>query len=349
MIETTTGNLLTADVDALVNTVNCVGVMGKGIALQFKQAFPAMFKEYSALAKAGEIRPGMMHVYETGNIVGPRLIINFPTKRHWKARSRMEDVQAGLDALVETIAQFGIRSIAIPPLGCGNGGLNWADVKPLIEEAAGRMEAGVRVVLFEPAGEPVGAARVASPEPPRLTPAKSVLIALINQYRLIDFSLTLVEVQKLAYFLQVAGEDLRLNFKAAQYGPYAHNLNHVLRALEGHYLEGAISSAPDTEVKLRPGSAEAAAATIAQDARASERLNRVSRLIEGFETPYSMELLATVHWTMKYSPEAVADGKECVRRVHEWGARKRRIMKAEHIEIARQRLLEESWTREASA
>lgn len=132
MITEAHGNLLEADVDALVNTVNTVGIMGKGIALQFRQAYPEMFKDYSRAAKRREVALGTMHVWPTGLMTGPRFIINFPTKGHWRSSSKFGDIDRGLDDLVRVVQEHGIRSIAIPPLGCGNGGLAWSDVEPLI-------------------------------------------------------------------------------------------------------------------------------------------------------------------------------------------------------------------------
>jgi len=149
MVELGHGDLLQADAEALVNTVNCVGVMGKGIALQFKQAFPENFRRYTQACAAGEVKPGQMFMVDTGIPGRHRYIVNFPTKRHWRNGSRLEDIESGLRALVEEVQQRDIRSIAIPPLGCGNGGLRWADVKPRIEAAFAEL-AHVRVVLFEP-------------------------------------------------------------------------------------------------------------------------------------------------------------------------------------------------------
>ena len=122
MIEYKRGDILAEDAEALVNTVNTVGVMGGGIALQFKKAFPANFKAYAATCKRGDVQPGRMFVFETGQLTNPRYIINFPTKRHWRGKSRMEDIDAGLEALVKEVRDRGIRSIAIPPLGSGLGG-----------------------------------------------------------------------------------------------------------------------------------------------------------------------------------------------------------------------------------
>lgn len=147
------GNLLEADVDALVNTVNTVGVMGKGIALQFKNAFPANFKAYEQACKRDAVALGTMFVFDNGQLTRPRWIVNFPTKGHWRSRSRLEDVEAGLEDLRSVITELGITSIAIPPLGCGNGGLDWNIVRPLIEDTLQGL-AQAEVYLFAPAGTP---------------------------------------------------------------------------------------------------------------------------------------------------------------------------------------------------
>jgi len=151
MVEITRGNLLTADAEALVNTVNCVGYMGKGIALQFKKAFPENFTAYQKACRAGLVQPGKMFTFETGSMLRPRYIINFPTKRHWRGKSRYEDIEAGLRTLVSDVKRLRIRSIAVPPLGCGLGGLDWKKVRPMIEAAFAEVP-DVRVMLFEPGG-----------------------------------------------------------------------------------------------------------------------------------------------------------------------------------------------------
>jgi O-acetyl-ADP-ribose deacetylase (regulator of RNase III) len=143
------GNLLDADVEGLVNTVNTVGVMGKGLALQFKRRFPSNFEVYAEACKRGEVQVGRMLVMETAQVMGPRFIINFPTKKHWQDPSRLEYVRAGLVALVSEVRTRGIRSIAVPPLGCGNGGLAWSEVRPLIDRAVTQLPE-VRVLVFAP-------------------------------------------------------------------------------------------------------------------------------------------------------------------------------------------------------
>lgn len=146
----THGDLLEADVEVLVNAVNCVEVMGKGIALQFKQKFPAdYFKTYKNACRNGDLRIGKVQVYSLGSEIIPRFIINFPTKNHWREKSRIEDIESGLQSLAEAINFYEIKSIAMPALGCGLGGLDYQDVKPLIEKAFLSLP-NVEVVLFLP-------------------------------------------------------------------------------------------------------------------------------------------------------------------------------------------------------
>lgn len=149
MIVVTRADILTANVEAIVNPVNCVGVMGKGVALEFKKAYPANFALYKAACERGDMKPGTVYTVLTGKRVNPRYIINLPTKRHWRDNSRMDDIDSGLIDLVKTVNDFAIKSIAIPALGCGNGGLRWADVRPRIERAFADVT-GVDVYILEP-------------------------------------------------------------------------------------------------------------------------------------------------------------------------------------------------------
>ena len=161
MIEFKQGDILQANAEALVNTVNCVGVMGRGIALQFKDAFPDNFKAYAIACKRQELQPGKMFVFERRQLRNPKFIINFPTKRHWRGQSRLGDIEAGLQSLVMEIRERGIKSIAIPPLGSGLGGLDWGQVRPRIEKALAPLE-DVSVIIFEPLQEARDVRKVAS-------------------------------------------------------------------------------------------------------------------------------------------------------------------------------------------
>lgn len=250
------GNILAENAEALVNSVNCVGIMGRGIALQFKMAFSENFEAYKAACKRGEVQPGRMFVFATGQLTNPRYIINFPTKRHWRDKSRLSDIEAGLTDLVAEIKARKIRSVAIPPLDSGLGGLDWSDVRCRIEAAAHGIP-NVRVVLFEPRGAPEARAMPRSREVPAMTPGRAALVGLIERYLggLMDPFVSLLEVHKLLYFMQEAGAPLKLQFKKALYGPYAENLRHVLTAIEGHLISGYGDGgdAPDKQLELVPG------------------------------------------------------------------------------------------------
>lgn len=347
MIELIRGNLLEAPVEALVNTVNCVGYMGKGIALQFKQAFPVNFKAYEIACHAGDMVPGKMLIHDNGGLINPRYIINFPTKRHWKGKSRIEDIESGLKALVADVKRLGILSIAVPPLGCGLGGLEWRVVRPMIEQTFAAMP-DVQVLLFEPTGAPEAKAMLVRTERPRMTPARALFIKLMDAYSALDYSRTLLEVQKLAYFLQEAGEPLRLKYEAGHYGPYATNLNKVLEMMEGHFIRGyGDSQRPEAEIELLPGAIEEASAFLVDKRDSVARLEQVADLIEGFETPYGMELLASVHWVARYGgPQGEAPATNvdtAVEVVHAWNPRKQNIFKPDHIRAAWAQLTQKGW------
>jgi O-acetyl-ADP-ribose deacetylase (regulator of RNase III) len=249
------GNLLEDEAEALVNTVNCVGVMGKGIALQFKQAYPEMFSEYEKACRRKEVQPGKMHVVCTKSLLNPKYIINFPTKRHWKNKSRMEDIELGLADLIKVIKELNIKSIALPPLGCGNGGLRWDEVRPKIEAAFEHLKE-VEVHLYEPAGSPNPDQIKIRTKPPKMTRSRALLLMLMNDYSIPGYKLSLLEVQKLAYFLQVVGEPMRLRFEKGKYGPYADNLNHVLLRLDGHFIRGFGDRNRDAEIYLLPNAVQ---------------------------------------------------------------------------------------------
>ncbi len=344
MIEITTGNILAAGTDALVNTVNCVGIMGRGIALQFKNAYPANFKVYEAACKRQEVQPGRMFIHETGKF-SPRFIINFPTKRHWRGKSRIEDVESGLVDLVAQIRRLGIRSIAIPPLGAGLGGLNWADVRPRIEAALAELP-DLTVKLYEPGGAPVADRMSKSTDVPKMTAGRAALVGLVQQYLggLLDPLVTLIEVHKLMYFLQEAGQPLRLAYVKASYGPYAENLRHVLSKIEGHFVAGYADGGdePTKQLTIVAGAADEATAFLKTDLEALERFDRVAGLVDGFETPFGLELLSTVHWVM--TREQASAPAEVVKAVHGWNTRKG-IFSERQIGIAMDTLHSKGWLR----
>lgn len=347
MIQISQGNLLQAHVDALVNTVNTEGVMGKGIALQFKQAFPGMFRAYTDACKSNQVRLGEMDVYDRGGLAdGPRWIINFPTKGHWKSRSRLADIDAGLVDLRATILRLGIQSIAIPPLGCGHGGLDWADVRPRIENEFAKLP-DVKVLLFAPTGAPLPAEMPNHTDRPKMTTGRAALVALMSRYLegLLDPFVSLLEVHKLMYFMQEAGQDLRLDYTAGRYGPYAGNLRHVLIKLDGHFISGYGDGEdkPSKPIELVDGSVTEAQDFLEAHADAKERMARVAALIEGFEDPYGMELLSSVHWVMCRTIAARESADEAIAAVHAWNEHKRVTLKREHLKTAWHRLKQSRW------
>lgn len=343
MLETGTGDLLRADVDALVNTVNTEGVMGKGIALQFKQAFPDNYKAYRRACDRGEVRPGKMFVVDQGGIGSrPRYIINFPTKRHWRSKSKMEDIVAGLVDLVRVIRELQIQSLALPPLGCGNGGLNWSDVEPRIREALNPLE-DVRIILFPPMGAPApGAMRIGTSRP-GMTTGRASLLALMAQYGEPGTTLTKLEVQKLAYFLQAAGETLKLDFRRHLFGPYSENLNHALQRLEGHFIRGYGDRSGVAEIVVLHDAVTEARRFLEDKPDQRDRIRRVAELFYGLESPYGAELLATVHWVARENPHLAEDATAILSQVSNWSDRKRRLFNERHILIAWNKLRDQRW------
>lgn len=345
MVEFKTGDILSEDADALVNTVNCVGVMGRGVALQFKNAFPDNFKAYAEACKRREVQPGRMFVFETGRLTNPRCIINFPTKRHWRGRSRMEDIDAGLQALQAVIRDRAIRSVALPPLGSGLGGLDWREVRPRIE-AALRVFADVRIVVFEPTGERETGRATKARAAPKMTPGRAALVGLMDRYvrALLDPFVTLLEAHKLMYFMKVSGEPAldRLRVVKGPYGPYAENLTHVLREIEGYFLSGYRDGgdAPDKDLELVPGAAADAHRFLGKHPDTRARFERVADLVTGFESSFGLELLSTVHWVL--ARECRGNLDDAVSRVHAWNDRKKQFS-VRQIGLAAEVLATKGW------
>jgi len=343
MIEYKTGDILQADAEALVNTVNCVGVMGRGVALQFKNAYPANFKAYAAACARAEVQPGRLFIFETGQFTNPKYIINFPTKRHWRGKSRIEDIDTGLKALGNEIRIRRIRSIAVPPLGSGLGGLDWRDVRRRVESALGNLD-GVHVLVFEPYAAPEAEVMTRPAEVPRMTAGRAALIVLMYRYLggLMDPFVTLLEVHKLMYFMQEAGQPLQLKFSKGLYGPYAENLRHVLNRIEGHFISGYADGgdAPDKQLELVPGAVADAEMFLKDHAATRAVFDRVADLVEGFETPFGLELLSTVHWVAAH--EGAGSPEAAVASTYAWNDRKKQFLR-QQIELALDRLAKKGW------
>ncbi len=347
----TQGNLLDAPVEALVNTINTVGVMGKGIALMFKEKFPENFAAYAEACKAGEVQVGKMLVIPGVELNGPRWIINFPTKKDWRQPSRLEWVREGLAALREVIVEKEIRSIALPPLGCGNGGLDWAEVRPLIEQGLADLE-GVQIVVYEPTAKYQNVAKRKGVE--KLTPARALIAEMIRRYWVLGIECTLLEAQKLAWFLErtiqrVGLKDpLDLRFTADRYGPYANRLTHLLNGLDGSYLhcDKRIADAGPFDTIWFEDSRRQKLDLYLKSPEARQyapALEATDDLIDGFQSPLGMEALATVDWLV--AREQVEPTLAAIKTgIRNWPAgpsharRKERLFNDRLLELALERL-----------
>lgn len=288
------GDLFTDTSEALVNTVNCVGVMGKGVALEFKKRWPQNYKIYKKLCDAKELRPGKLFIYENKDLLStnePKFLVNFPTKDHWRAKSKIEYISAGLDALVEAIKEYSINSIALPPLGCGNGGLDWETVKPLMVEKLSVLN-DVDINIYGP--------HFSEDEPEhinsglRMTYERAILIKAVGDLeKHFDGAIDRLSLQKIAYLLQALGLKLNIDFSKNLYGPYSDRLKIAFIALDKNKIISGYQN-PERETHVTP-SAYAEAEEFLKD-KGEFLIEKLSSLIEGYESPYGLELLTTVHW-----------------------------------------------------
>lgn len=292
------GNLLNDSAEALVNTVNCVGVMGKGIALEFKNRWPENYKYYKSSCQRKELHPGSMLVWENNSLIAdnePRLIVNFPTKKHWRNDSKIEYIKDGLDDLKKIIIEFKIKSIAIPPLGCGNGGLNWFEVKPLIVEKLEGIQ-GLDIRIYQPpTQEDIG--------PPeqnnssiRMTYERALLIKAISIGELHFLGeIDRLSLHKIAYLLQLLGVNLNVQFVRNLWGPYSEKMKLVFKRLEE--LKVISKTKFDSECIFVTRSGYAAADDYILNNNLDESvIDRLVELISGYENPYGLELLANIHF-----------------------------------------------------
>ncbi|WP_341809477.1 macro domain-containing protein [Xanthomonas oryzae pv. oryzicola] len=348
MITFTQGNLLESGAEALVNTVNTVGVMGKGIALMFKERFKENFLRYAAACKDNQVRIGKIFVTEVNELDGPRWIINFPTKQHWRGDSRIEWITEGLQDLHLFLIENKVKSIAIPPLGAGNGGLDWADVRPLIEEVLAGLDTDI--LVFEPTLKYQNVAKRSGVE--KLTPARALIAELVRRYWVLGMECSLLEIQKLAWFLERNIEraglpELDLRFSAHKYGPYADRLRHLLNGLDGSYLhcDKRISDADPLDVIWFDDNRKSFVQTYLKSEAKQyiPALEATAALIDGFESPFGMELLATVDWLIVQEgiSAQVADVREGIRHWpggQDAAARKDRLFDDRALGIALKRL-----------
>ena len=342
MIESASGDILKADVDALVNPVNCEGETGRGLALQFKIRFPENFDAYYEACRNQEVRLGEMLVHDYGSRHRPRYIINFPIKNHWRDQTTIESVEAGLADLAKVVEDRSIMSLAMPPIGCGPGGLDWKEVRPILEKRLDRPDRSFIIYGF--AAPPIQKAPSRPAEAPTMTRGRAALVHLMSRYvRSIDDNhVTLPELHMLLYLLQEAGEQLRLEFNKGSASPYARNLRPVLNAIDGYYLSGYIGGPdrPNKELVLIPSIEPVAAEFLKDEANTLKRIERVLALVEGFPPHSGLELLTSTHWiATREQPHAMED---LVRRTYGWN-RQKRAFAPEAIASAVNRLVERGW------
>jgi O-acetyl-ADP-ribose deacetylase (regulator of RNase III) len=255
----------------------------------------------------------------------------------------MEDIEAGLADLVDVIRERNITSVAVPPLGSGLGGLDWHEVRNRVENALNNLPE-VRILVFEPVGAPQGNVMAHAKEVPVMTASRAALVGLMRRYLagLLDPFVTLLEVHKLMYFLQESGEELRLKYSKAPYGPYANNLRHVLNAIEGYFISGYADGGdkPGKELQLVPGAIKDAELELQKHPDTRERFERVADLVNGFESSFGLELLATVHWVVKR--EKAETLEKVIRRTYAWNAHKKRFSERQ-IRIAVSVLTQKGW------
>lgn len=340
------GNLLSSDAEALVNTVNTVGVMGKGIALQFKEEYPDNYKAYTAAVKRNEVAPGKLLVVKEHSSNGDKIIINFPTKTEWRQKSKYEYIELGLQELVRVINAYHIKSIAIPPLGCGNGGLDWVKVKAMIVKHLA-LFSSVDIQIYEPNNEVRMILKTKeSKKEAKLTAPRAMLLYAMFYYESLGEMSSLFVANKLAYFLKRLGEKSlgKLKFEASHYGPYSVQVEHMLYEINGRYLKGLeqMNAKAFEPLELQYDRMKEVSEFVKNELSHEQktRMKNLIKLIDGFQSAFSLEILSTVDFIRSKKPMITEE--EVVKTVHGWSERKQSMFPKEHVAIAMKKLNEYS-------
>ncbi|QJD96390.1 macro domain-containing protein [Mucilaginibacter robiniae] len=302
MITYTQGNLLDAQAEALVNAVNTVGVMGKGIALQFRHQFPENYKAYKDAVDQGELTTGKVQVVPIAGMGKIKYIVNFPTKQHWRSPSKILWIKEGLADLCAQIINYHISSIALPALGCGNGGLDWAVVKPIMEQYLSNLNADI--IIYEPtAFVQETAKKETKMATPKLAPAKAMFLCLLYQYQESGKPVTEAVATALGYFLQRFGEtQLKFKFTKDAQSLRSNEVSFLLYSLNETYLEGyeQVANNPAAKLELRASAQQEVEQQISNTLLAEEkqRLHQVTALIQPVKTNEGLLLLALVDYLM---------------------------------------------------
>jgi O-acetyl-ADP-ribose deacetylase (regulator of RNase III) len=336
------GNLLDAPTQALVNTVNTVGVMGKGIALQFKQTFPINYKKYLEACKNQSLVTGQLLLVREQSLTGEKIIVNFPTKTDWRLQSEYAYIESGLIALVQAIKDNSIKSIAIPPLGCGNGGLDWSKVKILLEKYLGGLDT-VEILIYEPdEGIKQLLKEKSNFKDIKLTPARAMLLYALFRYENEGEMCNMFVANKLAYFLQRLGEPTlnKLKFEASHFGPFAPQVEHLLHAINGKFIKGleqkSVKAFETLDLQYEEWPQLKNYINQELSAEQTQRLQALTELTQGFQSALSLEILATVDFVQKDQPGIDLNG--IIEAISSWSSRKQHLFKEEYIRIAYQHL-----------
>ena len=325
MIQFKIGNLLDSNAQALVNTVNTDGIMGKGIALQFKNQFPNNYKEYVKACKEGFISIGKLFVFEEDTLLnGKKLIINFPTKTTWRKPSEYSYIEMGLKDLVEIINKYNIKSIAIPPLGAGNGGLDWNIVKEMLLYHLEGLDC--EIYVYEPNN---AIKEVLRKERVPLTPARAMLLSVLFELVKNGEFISEFSAEKVAYFLQRFGakDVFKLEFKKNFYGPYSSKVKHVLYYLKGSYITGY--SSKDKKPFENLGLIFEAEVDVNEYLNQPENskylniVNKTKEFLNGFYSNFGLELLSTVDFIKE--TENLSESSSIKNKIENWSDRKRTL------------------------
>lgn len=343
MIKYVKGDLLSSETEALVNTVNTVGVMGKGIALRFKELYPSNYHEYYHACKQGKVVTGKMFVTIDSRMgEGRKLIINFPTKTEFYRKSSYKYIEEGLQDLVKVIREYNIKSISLPPLGCGNGGLDWTKVQSLIEEYLSPLE-DVEILVYEP-NEAIKELlkKQDTGNKKELTDSGAMLMYAMFYYEGLGESPNLFVANKLVYFLQRLGEKnfSRINFKAHYYGPYAPQVAHILKRLNGNYIRGLeqMDAKAFEELTLDYSKVDEISKYIRTQLKPeqAQRLVNLTKLINGFQSFFALEILSTVDFIRKDNRGISIE--DTLKKIEQWSERKKEMFNINHVRIAYERL-----------
>lgn len=336
MIKVFEGDMMQSGAEALVNTVNTVGVMGKGLALQFKETFPSNNKAYIEACKNKTLSIGkLLSVWDEHIQLGRKLIINFPTKEHWRYPSKYEYIEKGLIALRELLQKENIKSIAIPPLGSGNGGLDWNKVKPMIEQALKGLD--TEIMIYEPnAAIKAILQKQEVKKEIKLTPARASLLYALFAFESMGEYSSLFTANKIAYFLQRKGQKLNLDFKAHHYGPYAIGVEKVLYHLNGVYLKGMEqgNTKPFEPLQLNYEKWNDIQQYVNKELafEDAQRVKSLIRFLAGFTSELSLEILATVDFIVSQNPKYNID--DVMESIAHWNMRKKELFKREYVQAS---------------